>query len=145
MAYTLQAFISAAGHIPLVLPAGLRTVALPGSLEMVPLDGAARQAFDLPFLPLTDEGADGLPSPIIEIGRALSESRKLAYIEAEYFGGQGSQASLQFANGLLVDPPLLNAEAINQVLRWLGVHCADDLDEFDTVGLGVHRDTEEWE
>jgi hypothetical protein len=111
---------------------------------MIPLDGVARQAFELPFLPLTDEGPDGLPSPIIEIGRTLSESSKLAYIEAEYFGGQGSQAALQFAMGLLVGQPLLNADAINQALRWLGVLCADELYEFDTVGLGVQRDTEKW-
>lgn len=144
MAYTLQAFILGMGP-PMVLPAGLRTVALPCRLEMIPLDGQARQALELPFLPLTDEGSDGVPLPIIEMGRVLSESRKLAYIEAEYFGGQGSQASLQFAMGLLVDPPQLNADAINQALRWLGVHCANELDEFDTVRLGVHRNTENWQ
>lgn len=144
MAYTLQAFISASGHFPQVLPVGLRRIALPAGLELIPLDDLVRQAFELPFLPLTDEGSAGLPSNVAELGRMLSERSQVAYVEAEYFGGKGSQAAVRFAMGALVDQPLLDADAINQALRWLGVRCTDASDEFDAAGLGVHRGPEEW-
>jgi len=36
------------------------------------------------------------------------------------------------------------AMAIDEALQFLGVEAVGDLDEFDTVGLGAHRLTEDW-
>ena len=36
------------------------------------------------------------------------------------------------------------AMAIDEALQFLGIEAVGDLDEFDTVGLGAHRITEQW-
>ena len=35
-------------------------------------------------------------------------------------------------------------DAINQALGWLGVQPLDNEDQFDTVGLNKHRETDSW-
>lgn len=75
---------------------------------------------------------------------ALSQNRTIAYIEAEVFGGSGSQASVISTNGVQVGHPIVDHDAINLALRNLCVIKGSAIDEFEAVGLGRHRDTEEW-
>lgn len=144
MAYTLQAFVAPTGGFPSTLPGGLRIVALRGALEMIPLDTAARRHHELPFLPLTDEGAAEPPKSIEALAGSLGRQSRLIYVEAEFFGGAGGQASLLFSAGRRTGRAHSGGEAINAALRWLGVEPKDEEDEFEAAGLGARVDTDDW-
>jgi len=83
-----------------------------------------------------------------------SQAGPVAYVEAEYFGGTGSQLAAVWQAGQLVLGPIIKAEdappsaagksPISQALRCLGVSAGGHFDEFDAVGLGRHRDTDGW-
>ena len=83
---------------------------------------------------------DQIKSLLIE----LSEYGYIAYIEAEYFGGQGGQSSVVFMDRSLVYFSEYSKNAINNTLKLFEVKRIRDLDEFDSVGLGRHRYVEDW-
>ena len=144
MTYTLQAIITKAGALSEPLPGSLRRVALPGGVDMVPIGKAALKSHGFPFLPLTDEGNEGLPAEIAKLCERLSTECLLAYVEAEFFGGAGAQAHALFSAGKMVGPVVVSDVAINDALRLLGVQRGEVADEFDVVGLGQHRNTDDW-
>lgn len=69
---------------------------------------------------------------------------KMAYVEAEYFGGQGGQSAIVWDNGKRVKILGFGKNIINQVLQDFEVVTINDKDEFDTLSLGRYRDTENW-
>ncbi|UPL50375.1 hypothetical protein [Hymenobacter sublimis] len=71
---------------------------------------------------------------------ALLGPTHFGYLEADYFGGRGGQASLLWQAGQRSIAP----SAINSMLRELGVIATGHMDEFDTIKLGRHRETEDW-
>jgi hypothetical protein len=87
-----------------------------------------------------------------------SASARIAYIEAEFFGGRGTQSAIAWADGAVLLGPLhtqthdgeesgyVTADdlAINQVLRVLGVTTTGGEDELSTLGLGRFRNPTEW-
>ncbi|MFF7157434.1 hypothetical protein [Streptomyces sp. NPDC008139] len=84
---------------------------------------------------------------------ACSETGPVAYVEADYFGGAGTQTAQVWDAGKVVLGPLRLAEGepspatgtpISQVLRRLGAARGSHVDEFSAVGLGRHRDTDDW-
>lgn len=90
---------------------------------------------------------------------AVSASRvgPVAYVEAEFAQGAGSQAAVVWADGLIVLGPLREDDAeharrrvslvdwpVNRALRRLEVPAETGADEFDTLGLGRYRDTDAW-
>ncbi len=87
------------------------------------------------------------------IAQAATGRVAVIYIEAEFFGGVGSQAAVGWQGGVVGFGPLRTQTptedregyavvgesddmAINAALRWLGVTRTELRDEFDTVGLG---------
>jgi hypothetical protein len=117
------------------------------------------------LLPMTDElhdevRGDGLvpmagfwklPAGFAEVLAAWSGHGPVAYVEAEYFGGAGTQAAAVWDAGRLVLGPITVEEhapadpsPISQALRRLGVSAGPHVDEFAAVGLGRHRDLEGW-
>jgi hypothetical protein len=89
----------------------------------------------------------------------VSQHGPVAYLETDYFGGEGDQASIVWAAGQVVLGPLhtsrrwLNEElvgpppgqrAINQALRRLGVERGAAYDEFEALELGRLRSTDDW-
>ena len=68
----------------------------------------------------------------------------VGYIEAAYHGGAGGQSAVIWNKGKRTDLFPQQHRAINEVLRRLGVSGKNGLDEFDTVGLGDHRNTGDW-
>ncbi len=144
MSYTLQAFIADEPVIRAAVPADANTVRLPQCKAMIPLSARMREAHGLPFLPLTDEGASALPDGITAIGAAIARGGKVAYVEAEFFGGDGTQACVTWDSARQVSQPLVDDRAINIALRFLGVMVGDHHDEFDALGLGRYRGTDEW-
>jgi hypothetical protein len=93
------------------------------------------------------ELSDGLHALALEIARAVP----VAYITTGYFGGQGGQDALVWHEGALRFSPATSDyrrpwphSPISQALRLIGVVADGGLDEFDTVGLGRHRETHRW-
>ncbi|WP_370963784.1 hypothetical protein [Amycolatopsis sp. cg9] len=84
---------------------------------------------------------------------ACSAEGPIAYVEADYFGGSGTQSAQVWDGGRVSLGPLHLAEGkpipaegspISRALRRLGVVRGEHFDEFDAVGLGRHRETDGW-
>jgi hypothetical protein len=94
-----------------------------------------------------------LPGGFDRLLAAWSVKGPVAYVEAEYFGGAGTQAAAVWHGGVLALGPLVETgdpryparpSPISQALRRLGVSPEAHLDEFEAVGLGRHRDIDGW-
>ncbi len=70
----------------------------------------------------------------------FSKGRTLAYVTATMSGNLGGQRCWVWRDGEM----LLAKCDINAVLKSLGVVRGERMDEFDSIGLGRHRKTEEW-
>lgn len=84
-------------------------------------------------------GGFGYLTSGLELALAATSTRgPFAYIETEYFGGSGGQASVVFSPGAA---PVRFTEGapINSALRSIGVKARPGADEFDTLGLGRFR------
>ena len=131
---------------------------------MLPLTGEVQEAMgrtpdDEPMLGFLE-----LVDPVRRFAAALSVAGPVVYLHAEITGGTGTQGSVGWRDGQVDFGPVLTANieadletdgyllaehvtqgAINRALRHLGVRAAATaLDEFDTVGLGLHRFTDDW-
>jgi len=123
--YTLQAVIARSG----VLDAD-RVVPLPQGLVLLPLSEVPGE------------------SVVVE----WSSRGPVALVDAEFFGGAGSQRAQVWEQGRSVLGPLVLGEddpapdvtPISLALRRLGVEKGEHHDEFDAVGLGRHRSTSAW-
>jgi hypothetical protein len=74
-----------------------------------------------------------------------SVSGPLAYLETEYFGGQGGQGAVVFENGVEIMPPeWAESNTINRALRLIGVRASSSKDEFLSVGLGMARNNDDF-
>jgi len=143
MAYSLQAFIGDPGDIASI-PLESALIALPQGKALLPITDEVRQKHHIPRSPLArDDYLEEvyLPDVVQAFG---ARARKVAYVEAEFFGGDGTQAAAVWEGGRLVFGPVVAQDAINQALRLLGVMKQEHFDEFDAVNLGRHRDTDEW-
>ena len=69
---------------------------------------------------------------------------KLAYIEADYLGGIGTQSGILYENRNIRIPLCSGEGAINILLRELGVWCEVNKDEFDSLNLGIYRRMDKW-
>lgn len=144
MAYTLQALVTVAGEIQSQTLQSLRVISVGSNVKLIPLGRKAMRFYKIPFLPFTDDGETETPQQLHKLCEVLSPGRTLAYIEAEIFGGTGTQACVVFKDGKQIGQPIVSATAINQALQILGVKKGDAYDEFEAAGLGAHRDTDAW-
>jgi hypothetical protein len=76
--------------------------------------------------------------------RRLSQGMTLAYLEAEFASGEGTESAVVWRDGVRVLGPLQGTGAVNRALRALGVSVSSPRDEFEVVGLGKHQSPEEW-
>lgn len=78
-----------------------------------------------------------------------------AYIEAEFWGGSGMQASVVFERSTIVAGPVISSGAINFALRHMGIDDESSItssglsvrtgrDPFDMAGLGRHNSVGGW-
>jgi hypothetical protein len=140
----------AAAHLP-----GARVVPLSLGFGFLPItDQLAGEDEPVPF-----EHLDRLTARLGAWAQGHSGEFPLAYIETDYFGGDGWQAAIAWVGGRVafgpvrtsdrweggkfVPTPLLEG-AINQAVRLIGVHRGSVRDEFDALGLGRHRSNESW-
>jgi hypothetical protein len=122
MAYLLEAFL-APSSLAAEVAAAVGSVAVPLDREIV-------------LVPLPESGG---PEDAAQRMADLSHRGPVAYVEAEYFGGVGEQRATLWRDGVAEDLP-----ALNEALRALGVRRTGGRDEFDTIGLGRHRTTQDW-
>lgn len=92
------------------------------------------------------------------LAQSVSHTGPVAYLEADIFGGTGTQAVVAWRGGEVwlnpvvtelgwppPTPPPSPQGAFNQALRQLGVDRGEAFDEFDALNLGKHRHTEDWQ
>jgi hypothetical protein len=149
MAYTLQALIGGERLIKSAEPDGTSVVTLPQGMAMVPITDQVREAYDIPYIPFTDDrkaADERVPDGLVELVSPIAKVGKVVYVEADFFGGDGMQACVMWEKGgrTLAPAPSINRWAINAALQFLGVSRADHRDEFDALDLGLHRRTEKW-
>lgn len=70
--------------------------------------------------------------------------KKLAYVESEFFGGQGGHVGLIRENCERIFVGEFKRNTMNEILKKLGVIRTEIKDEFETIGLDRHRQTEDW-
>jgi hypothetical protein len=127
-------------------------VKLAGNVSLIPLDRD--------YLFLTD-GDITQPKGLVEfsVPQWLSELTerftKAAYIEAEFWGGAGMQASTVLQQDKILFGPVISIDAVNSALRIMGVEDDPSIpifgvlglpikDLFAAVGLGRHRSVDGW-
>lgn len=148
MGYAIEALIGAADVLqPMTSYRAARVVPLGGDLALLPMVEVLRNAIQgqnhdpekepqWPFWHLSPEGA-------MTIAETCTQGT-LVYVEAQFYSGAGTQASVGWRDGALRHGPVSAPDAINRALRFLGVEPAAGKDEFETVGLGRRRATHEW-
>jgi hypothetical protein len=113
----------------------------------------------LALIPLTEELFDQITnfcsSPSVDKFEYMTENleqklldaisdRKFAYVEAEYFGGEGGQMAIIWNNNRRERVLPFGQDKINEVLKSFGVAAKEGQDEFVTLGFGLRRNTREW-
>lgn len=74
----------------------------------------------------------------------LFAGKKVAYVEAEYHGGDGGQIAIIWKDDKRYKFLEFGQDKINEVLKDFGVIAEKGEDEFSTLGLGLHRHTRDW-
>lgn len=153
MGYYLRAVIGHQGTLT-DLAASLRSspVEIWSGIEIVPWTDELFDALGQSDPASEIQGVHYGHSALRSLLEAASAESRLAYIEAEFFGGQGEQGAVVFHSGQVVwaspfgpvQPPIRAQSPISGALSQLGVSATNGQDEFDTVGLGLHRRTEDW-
>jgi hypothetical protein len=75
----------------------------------------------------------------LERWRELVHRDAFGYLETNYFGGAGTQCAGAWHGHETLVEPAMREDAVNDVLRALGVVRTFGRDEWDTVGLGDLR------
>lgn len=158
VSYELRALVGGStASVAAARLAGVRPAQLTNGYGLVPITD---EAFDR----LGDEGPMPfgevfcfLSAAIESLARQASAQGEIAYLEADIFGGIGSQVMVVWGAGQVSagpvtttfgwpppDPSSSPDWAFNQALRHLGVERSDSFDEFDALGLGRYRNTDDW-
>ena len=146
MGYYLQAVI---GRVSLECDFGFpsaRVITLRQGLRMIPVTDALFDEIQasLPGGGESQQRFEKFSPAVARWVRELSARGLAAYVEAEYFGGTGGQGAVVWRQGETVLGPIHSDDAINRALRVFGVEAGGGLDEFDAVGLGLQRSTDDW-
>jgi hypothetical protein len=120
--------------------------ALAQGLCLLPLWDTDLDKFLVPPLTGYVNGFNYLSEQLIRELKIGSSCGSLMYFETEYFGGDGAQGATVFREGeLIFGPQSASLGPINEALAILGVRVVPPAcDEFESVGLHSHRDTEDW-
>lgn len=159
MSYHLRGVIARddlARQVAVAFGAEVRAVPLAEGFALVPYTD---QVHDRLLTPADTDAAAFAPfwwlsATAARLLRELSRHGALAYMEAEYFGGVGTQHAIAWRNAATAygpastpdqAPAMRGDTPISRALRILGVpRTGAGRDEFDTLGLGRHRQLEDW-
>jgi hypothetical protein len=125
---------------------------LVGNYVFIPLDRLQNN-----FKGYSSAPFDNLTPTIKKLIKDLSFTGRCAFIETDFFGGSGTQSAVVYENGKIVLGPLMSLhnveyseaqgavvdEAINQILRFIGILRHSEKDEFDTIRLGYFRSNQD--
>ena len=147
MGYYLQAFIGKANDIVRIEQAFTlsKVTTLKQDISLIMLtEKLFKQITD--SVPSDDIGGfEYLTSKVeLKILDAI-QNDTIAYIEAEYFGGEGWQSAIIWKNGKRIKEIKLTDNAINSVLDYFGVIAEKGKDEFDTLQFGILKCDTGWE
>lgn len=159
MSYELQALIGTRELLTLAaaeVPAA-RVVPLAQGLALIPVTSAVLAALQGDGGVRGSGGGAGFGwhSDGFELRLAAwSKAGPIACVEADYFGGSGTQRAAVWADGGIALGPLTIGEfepspaegtPISRALRRIGARTEEGrVDEFESVGLGRHRSTGGW-
>lgn len=124
-------------HTPITLTHGFEMVAL--------RDEDICRIFGVATIEETVENESASPVFIAALTE-LSKSMPFAYIETEYFGGEGTQFAFVFRDGVQQRvKEIPEGSPINDALAFMGLNIEPgSKDGFDTLGLGRYRSVEAW-
>jgi|JI10StandDraft_1071094.scaffolds.fasta_scaffold171202_1 hypothetical protein len=146
MGYYLQAFICRQGDINVLVDnfENAIEVVIGQGLTIVPMTENLFNEMNNFSVSKTIDKFELLTEEIEKKIIIHTNNKKIAYVEAEYFGGEGGQMAICWEN--LKRQQFLNfaQDRINQVLKDFGVVAQIGKDEFDTLGFGRYRFTNEW-
>src|SRR5215471_16940939 len=155
MAYVLEAVVAPEGLLRRVrLPPYSFVVPLRQGMALVPMIRELRRLLEdnLRGAPLL--GFRTMPPGLAQVLAFWSASGPVAYVEADFFGGLGTQSAAVWEGGRLVLGPLMigvgrrpppEGSPISQALRRLGARTSPgEPDEFSAVGLARCRQTRQW-
>ena len=150
MTHMIQGLIALPGAAAMAAATGVATAASldVASLVFIPMTDALLEYLEARFRPRTNEPHrlfDKLSTPAALWLCELSMAGRVAYVETEYFGGDGVQSAAVWERGAIAfGPKQADVGPINEALRLLGVERTSAKDEFDTVGLDRHRGNKGW-
>ncbi len=149
MAYILHAVLAPSRIFsrPLSWIADSRVIALAQDISMIPVTSALCEQFgpaERPWLYDTSPLCLNLPERLVPELIELSHQGPVAYVTAEFHGGDGEQCSVVWRDGELWSEPEEGSWAINAALVRLGVQSEKGMDAFATMGLDRYRSVEEW-
>lgn len=148
--YSLCALLGDSTAFSLELPvySSARRVDLKAGVAMIPLGEqllAEIHASGTPAPTPSIAGAFEFLAPGVEAWvKVLSAGGPTAFVETEFYGGEGFERAAVWSMGKPALGPLDGAGSINQALRALGVKAPKANKEFETVGLDQYRSVEEW-
>ncbi|MDY0816171.1 hypothetical protein [Kitasatospora purpeofusca] len=169
MSYELQALIGpaelvavAAAEVPAARPRPLAQglALIPATPEFLAAFRGGEGNPSAPAAPPAPRAVTAVPFDWFPDGlerrlAAWSKAAPIACVEADYFGGTGTQRAAVWADGRLDLGPVTSGGSepfppegspISRALRRLGAQVGEGgaRDEFDAVGLGAHRSTASW-
>ncbi|MGW2255270.1 hypothetical protein ACWCXH_34565 [Kitasatospora sp. NPDC001660] len=148
---TLELLTVAAAEVP-----AARVAPLAQGLALIPATPAFLSAFRTGGDERKSDGGAGFawhPEGFELRLAAWSKASPIACVEAEFFGGTGTQRAAVWSDGRLELGPLTSAfelftaegSPISRALRQLGARVEEGrTDEFGAVGLDAHRSTDGW-
>ena len=146
MGYFLQAFISKSGDVVHFAEAFDRSIVIEigQGLSMIPMTASLFDQIDKASGSQCIEGFDFMTESVETSILKFIGNTRFSYIEAEYHGGQGGQTGITWMFNKRQHIFPFGQDAINLTLRSYGVVANRNQDEFDTLGLGLFRDTDDW-
>ena len=146
MGYTLKAYFGKEESLIPILEKynESQKVNLNGEISMIPMTD---ELFDEINEMKQSSGISTFEFLTENIERKTIESignQELAYIESEFFGGQGGHIGIIWRNGKRDFLTEFDKNSMNKILKKLGVSRSLLKDEFETVGLAENRHTEDW-
>jgi hypothetical protein len=141
--YIIQAFISRPENLISLTSQNIGFANIEQGFVLIPVNKSFQQEFGIETFGVIEQRNLSLAG-ITSFGTLASKIGKVAYIEAEFFGGEGMQGAVMFDHGIIFSGTLKSKSAINMALKFLGVSKLSYGDEFEAIGLGKYRKTEDW-
>ena len=145
MSYNLEAFIGLSENLKIIKETYRHAalIELEQGFSLIPMTEELFKEMDNGFNSAKKD-FDYLNPQLEQSILKLIGKRTMGYCEASFFGGQGGQVALLWQNGARARHYPVSYDAIDSLLKDLGVVKTLEKDEFDTLRLGRYRQTEQW-